>query len=128
LHYIETNPALTLVISIAKIPNKENRELFQFKTQWSDGDNWNPASKANESTVGSNDIVANILSVAETTFCTQVTIIIEDESLCKSFKILTGQIESDYRTRNKVINEISYNSREKDNLSSFIKRMNVYIM
>ena len=130
MKYQPVEPMLTLLIQIEKLPQKPNKQaIYRISTQWSDNDNWNPSAKNQEVTVGSPDVMLNLMQISEVTFCNQITVLVlEDETLRHNLKVLSGQTESTTQSKSKVLNQVSYNPREKANLLSFFRRLNIVVI
>lgn len=126
---INNNEHLTLFIDIQYVDSYLNLKYYSMNMQWSDGDEWNPRSKGSENlaTISSSDLMLNLLSTVQLTFCKQITIQVRgDELLKENLKVLTNQSES--KRKSQVLVEVAYNQKERSRLGAFFRDMNIFVI
>lgn len=96
---------------------------YKLSTQYSDEDK----PFGGNFSISSSDMLINLINMTESTTCKRILIVVSgDEELRENLKVLTGQ--STAKTKVSVLNKISYNSKEKQKLSSMFRVLNIEVL
>lgn len=117
--------ALNITVHVAS----DDTKYYTLQSQWTDNDSWNPTSKTTDTTIGINpaDLLLNIITVIELTFCNRILIHVQnDEGLKENLKVLSNQSVS--KTKTKALKEICFNTKEQTKLNSMFRVNNIEVV